>query len=100
VAARLKAIYGNVNKLDAFVGMSAERHVPGSELGQLQQAIWAAQFTALRDGDRFYYGNDPSLKIIRQTFGISANHTLAEIIVANTDVAPDELQPDVFLLGE
>jgi hypothetical protein len=98
VAARLKAIYGNVNKLDAFVGMSAERHVPGSELGQLQRAIWAAQFTALRDGDRFFYLNDPSLKIIRQTFGISANHTLAEIIAANTDIESNELQPDVFQL--
>jgi hypothetical protein len=94
----LKAIYGNVNKLDAFVGMSAERHVPGSELGQLQRAIWAAQFTALRDGDRFFYLNDPSLKIIRQTFGISANHTLAEVIAANTDIESNELQPDVFLL--
>ncbi len=98
VAARLKAIYGNVNKVDAFVGMSAERHVAGSEFGQLQRAIWTAQFTALRDGDRFFYLNDPSLKIIRQTFGISANHTLAQIIAANSDIESDEIPADVFLL--
>ena len=34
LAARLKALYGSVNNLDAFVGMSAERHVPGTEFGR------------------------------------------------------------------
>ena len=40
VAARLRAIYGNVNNIDAFVGMVAEAHVPGTEFGELQLAIW------------------------------------------------------------
>ena len=40
LAARLKAIYGNVDKLDAFVGMVSERHVAGTEFGELQLAIW------------------------------------------------------------
>ena len=34
VAARLKAIYQNVNAVDAFVGMIAEPHVPGTEFGE------------------------------------------------------------------
>ena len=60
MAARLRAIYGNVNNVDAFTGMVAERHVPGTEFGELQLAIWKRQFQALRDGDRFFYGNDPA----------------------------------------
>ena len=54
------------NKVDAFVGMVAEPHVPGTEFGELQLAIWTRQFEALRDGDRFFYGNDPGLSLIRR----------------------------------
>jgi hypothetical protein len=41
LAARLKAIYGagNVDKVDAFVGMLSERHVRGTEFGALQLAM-------------------------------------------------------------
>jgi hypothetical protein len=91
LAARLKAIYGNVDKVDAFVGMLAEPHVMGSELGPLQLAIWKRQFEALRDGDRFYYANDPLLTQIEQAYGITYKHTLAELIRLNvgTNVADD-----------
>src|SRR5438874_2415365 len=44
VAARLKAIYGTVDRLDAFVGMVSEPHVKHTEFGELQLAIWAKQF--------------------------------------------------------
>jgi hypothetical protein len=85
-AARLKAIYGNPRNLDAFVGMVAERHQAGSDLGQLQRAIWKRQFEALRDGDRFFYANDPDLPAIQSQFGISYQYTLAQIIRRNTDL--------------
>ena len=88
VAARLRAIYGNVDRVDAFVGVSAEPHVPGSELGETELAMWTREFTRLRDGDRFFYGNDPVLARIAATYGIDFRHTLAQIIAANTDVAP------------
>jgi hypothetical protein len=39
--------------------MLSEKHLPGSEFGSLQNAIWAQQFQAVRDGDRFFYRNDP-----------------------------------------
>jgi hypothetical protein len=93
LAARLKAIYGKVDRLDAFVGMISERHVTGTEFGELQLAMWKKQFAAIRDGDRFFYQNDPVLRIIDVAFGISARHTLAEIVKLNTGVT---LQPNVF----
>ena len=40
LAARLKAVYGSVDKVDAFTGMVAEAHVRGTEFGELQLAIW------------------------------------------------------------
>ena len=96
VAARLKAIYGSVSNLDAFTGMLAEKHVTGSELGELQLAIWKDQFGAARDGDRFFYLNDPLQTFIRQNFGIDSRKTLAQVIAANTDIPLGDLQANVF----
>jgi hypothetical protein len=96
LAARLKAIFGSVSNLDAFTGMLAEKHLTGSELGELQTAIWRDQFGAARDGDRFFYLNDPLQSYIRQNFGIDSRKTLAQVIAANTDIPLSELEANVF----
>jgi hypothetical protein len=95
LAARLKAIFGGVDKLDAFTGMLSEQHVPGTEFGELQLAMWKQQFEALRDGDRFFYRNDPELATIQRDYGISAQRTLAQLIEANTGL---QTRDDVFKL--
>ena len=100
LAARLKAVYGSVDKVDAFAGMISERHVPGTEFGELQQAIWAKQFQVLRDGDRFFYGNDPGLSMIKSSYGIDFRHTLAQVIAANTDIPAGDLNDNVFLVPD
>jgi hypothetical protein len=87
VAARLRCLYGSVDNIEAFVGMVSEQHVPGTEFGPLQLAIWRQQFAALRDGDSMYYANDPLLDQIRQRFGITYRHTLGEIVTLNTNQA-------------
>ncbi|HYU83753.1 MAG TPA: peroxidase family protein, partial [Kribbellaceae bacterium] len=99
LAARLKAIYGTVDRVDAFVGMQAEPHVAGSEFGELQRAIWTKQFQALRDGDRFFFGNVPALNNIRTDFGIDFRRTLSQIIVDNTDIDQGEIADNVFVLA-
>jgi peroxidase len=38
--------------------MVSERHLRGTEFGELQLATWRRQFEALRDGDRFFYAVD------------------------------------------
>jgi hypothetical protein len=95
-AARLKAIYGSVSNVDAFTGMIAEAHVSGADFGETQRAILREQFTALRDGDRFFYANDPLQSFIRQNFGIDFRKTLAQVIAANTDIPAGELAANVF----
>ncbi len=95
LAARLKAIYGDVNNVDAFVGMVSEKHVPGTEFGPLQLAMWTKQFEALRDGDRFFYANDPVLDVIRRTVGLDYRVTLSQLIKLD---AGESLQPNVFKL--
>jgi hypothetical protein len=93
-AARLRALYGEVDQLDSFVGMSAEQHVAGTEFGELQLAIWKKQFEALRDGDRFFYGTDPLLRLIEREFGITYKRTLGQVIELNTEA---EVEANVFV---
>ena len=68
----------------------------GTEFGELQLAIWKAQFEALRDGDRFFYRNDPGLSLIRRHLGIDYRRNLGDIIALNTDIPRDELAENVF----
>jgi hypothetical protein len=100
LAARLKAVYGSVDNVDAFAGMISEKHLPGSEFGELQQAIWLKQFLALRDGDRFFYGNDPGLSLIKAQYGIDFRHTLADVIATNTNTPKSDLNDNVFLVAD
>jgi hypothetical protein len=102
LAARLKAIYGSVDNVDAFVGIFAEKHVAGSEFGPTALKIWSTQFQALRDGDRFFFGNDQGLSFIKNTYGIDFRHTLAQVIEMNSDETSANLNPtgNVFLAPE
>lgn len=100
LAARLKAIYGSVDKMDAFVGLIAEKHMPGSDLGELQQAMWIKQFTALRNGDRFFYGNDSQLAALANQYGIDFHYTLAQVIAANSDIPLSDMNDNVFLVKD
>jgi hypothetical protein len=98
VAAKLRGIYGTVDNIDAFTGMLAEQHVAGADMGELQLAIMKREFERLRDGDRFFYGNDPGLSFIRDTYGIDFHRNLGDIIAANTDIPRTSLNDNVFLL--
>ena len=93
LAARLKAIYGTVDNVDAFVGMASEPHLPGTEFGPLQLAMWKEQFTRLRDADRFFYRNDPALETMARRYGVGVQGKLADIIRLNTGVT---VGTDVF----
>ena len=99
LAARLKGIYGNVDQLDAFVGMVSEAHLPGSEFGELQHAIWKQQFEALRDGDRYFYAWNKSIRRFDRPQGQSGltwRRSLADVIIDNTELTADDIQPNMF----
>ena len=79
--------------------MVSEPHVTGTEFGELQLAMWTSQFEALRDGDRFFYANDPVLEEIADVYGIDYRRTLADVIVANTELESSQLASNVFLVA-
>lgn len=95
VAAKLQAQFGSIDKVDLFLGGLAENHPPGSDVGQTFQVIIANQFTALRDGDQFFWQNE---NFDPQTAKTIAQTTLGDIIERNTGTPAE--QPNVFVSQE
>jgi hypothetical protein len=93
LAGKLEQLYGDVNNVDAFVGILAEDHVAGADVGPLSKAVIASQFRRLRDGDRFFFlnTNEFSQAEIRDIMNTSS---LSQIIQRNTVL--NDLQADVF----
>lgn len=91
--------------MDLFVGALAEDLVPGTSVGVTTAIVLISQFERLRDGDRYFYLNDPDL------YGEDGNLNpdlteiidldtllLSDIIRSNTGIT--NLQTDVFLIPE
>jgi peroxidase len=80
-----EAYPGGLSTVDAFEGGLGETHVAGSDVGPLFQAIMVDQFRRLRDGDRFFYMNEPFVN--EETHIFQVENSLAKIIMANTNVS-------------
>ena len=94
-AAALEAAYGDVNKVELWIGGLAENHVAGGMVGQTFGVIIAEQFQDLRDGDRYWYQNqgfDPA------TMREIESMTLSSVILKNTDT--EHMQSDAFVFYE
>jgi hypothetical protein len=94
LADKLASVYGDVEKLDIWIGGLAEDHAYDSLLGPLFRTIVGDQFERLRDGDRFWYKRTLSKKWVKYVEGMS----LAKIIRLNSD-AGEELPDDVFFVS-
>lgn len=90
LAEKLKLLYGDIDKLDLWVGGLLEAPHEEAMVGETFYTIIADQFTRLRDGDRFWYENRLDKKLVE----IIKNTSLSDIILRNTDI--DHLQDDIF----
>lgn len=91
--------YGDVDNLDLWPAALAENHVDGASVGQTLQAVIGDQFRRLRDGDRFWFENDPFLVANTDLLDDLRNTTLADVIRRNTS-AGDELSDNVFVVSD
>ncbi|WP_051957479.1 peroxidase family protein [Altibacter lentus] len=89
----LQTVYGDISKVDPWIGFMSEDHLPNSIIGEGMSTLLKMQFEFLRDGDRFYYENDPAFSSDEIT--ALKNTTLSEIILRNTDI--ETLQENVFI---
>lgn len=82
-----------IDNLDPWVGMLVEKHMPDALLGETVMDIMKKQFFNLREGDRFYYENDPAFSA-EEVAEIKATR-LKDILMRNTDIPT--MQTNVFL---
>src|SRR5262245_4099891 len=95
IQAKLQQLFGTVDNIDPFVGALAEDHLPGSSVGPFTRAVVGNQFERLRDGDRFFYTNDPFLHTddIRKILDLD-KVSLSQVIRWNTGIS--NIQDNVF----
>ena len=91
VGAGLAMAYETPDAIDLWTGGLAEDPVPGSHLGALFHRIVAAQFEALRDGDRFWYESAFTKREQRKV----RRSRLSRVIRRNTRIG-GEIPRDVF----
>ena len=89
---RLNSLYRSINNIDPWVGMLAETPMPHALFGETIMTIMRHQFAALRDGDRFFYLNDPVLSEAEKT--AITGTTMHDIIMRNTGIKL--MQENVF----
>ncbi len=101
---QLQSVYGDVNNIDVWIGGLAEDHLPAvdpeknknASVGELIFTVLKDQFERLRDGDRFWYENDPDLVYDIPTL---KSTKLSDIIRRNTNIG-DDIPDDVFRISE
>ncbi len=95
----LELAYGDIHDMDLWPAALAEDHLPGAMVGETLQAIISDQFRRLRDGDRYWYENDPYFLVNPALLEDIRNTTLADIIRRNTPLE-GEIQDNVFVVKE
>ena len=91
----LMRAYGEIQYLDLWTGGLTEDRIPGALLGETFHTMIAEQFRRLRDGDRYWYENDPYFLAAPGLLGEVRATTLADVIRRNTPIG-DEISDTVF----
>ena len=91
--------YEDVHDLDPWVAALAEDHLPQSAVGETLHAVISDQFRRLRDGDRFWFENDPYFMATPGLLNQVRRITLANVIRCNTPIK-GEIQDDVFIVKD
>lgn len=103
VQSKLEFLYGSVDKVELWIGLVAEDHIPRSSMGPTMLKIWMREFSRLRDGDQFYFrtngyfSRDVLHRIGRARAVLQgAKTTFRDIILRNTNIATSELPDQMF----
>lgn len=85
--------HGNVNNVEAWVGLLAEPHIPGASMGRTNYLIFRQEFQRTRAGDRFFYMRRGVFS--RQVLATIYKHgrmTMRDILLRNTNMSPHEVR--------
>ncbi len=96
LAKALEKVYEDINNIDPWVGGLAENFHDEANVGELIFIVLKDQFERLRDGDRFWYENDPAFSDAERANLKSTK--LSDVILRNTSIS--DIQDNVFYASE
>ncbi|MEM1423723.1 MAG: peroxidase family protein [Planctomycetota bacterium] len=95
VMSALASVYAGPDEIDPWVGLLAEPHAAGAQVGETLRRVLVDQFVRLRDGDRFWYESylpeHLAQMVERQTLGV---------IIRRNTAAGLEVPHDAFRVRE
>ena len=95
LANKLQSLYSDVNNIDAWVGMLAEKKYNNTPIGETLHEILKQQFEKLLRADRFYFWRDP---LLPQDAKMEIYTTkLSDVIMRNTNI--DAMQSVFYWQG-
>ncbi len=89
VQSALRRAYREVDYIDLWAGGLAEDNLSGAMVGETFHAILVDQFRRLRNGDRFWFENDPYFQGSPGLLADLRATTLADIIRRNTSIGDE-----------
>ncbi|MFB5614982.1 MAG: peroxidase family protein, partial [Candidatus Nitrosomaritimum yanchengensis] len=94
IQTKLSNLYVDVDDIDLWVGGLAEDHMPNAMVGETIREVLIDQFSRLRDGDRFWYQNDPFFQDNKGHMKEIEKTKLSDVIKMNTNI--ESIQENVF----
>ena len=101
---RLLQVYDSLDDVDLWVGLLAEKHAPSKPMGKTMSKLLTNQFRQIREGDRYWYQNDPAFRRLGDLHSLGytkrylRKRKLSNIITDNTGIDLDEISKNVFKL--
>lgn len=92
--AALAAVYDSVDDIDLWVGGLVEDTLPNALVGELIRTVLAEQFTALRDGDRYWFEHHLDRRQVAEV-----RHTRLSDIIRRNSRIDDDIQNNVFVVN-
>jgi peroxidase len=87
----MEEVYGNIDNIDAWVGMLAETHLKDALFGNLVTTMMERQFQVLREGDRFYFEN---MDFTQEELDDVSSVSMRDLLMRNTSISI--MQEEVF----
>lgn len=100
--AKLATLYGTADRVEAWIGLMAEDHMPGASMGPTLYRVWRSEFRRMRDGDRFFYQRSKILpdevwhKVPRAREIMFERDTMKQIILRNSEVTEEEMRGSIW----
>jgi peroxidase len=93
MASDMQSLYKDLSTIDLWAGLYAEPLLSGKSVGKTVDAILRMQLEALRDGDYYYFMNDPDLSADRSRL---LGTKLGDVISRNSSAG--NFQDNVFFV--